>query len=101
MFNQLVTPVGGNLPLSFLVAAIPIATVLVLLGVMRRPAWQAAAGGLAVGLLIGLFVWNAPPVMALSSIAAGATFGMWPVMWIVLNALLVYNIAVVSGRFDA
>jgi lactate permease len=31
----------------------------------------------------------------------GAVFALWPVMWIVLNALLLYNIAVVSGRFDA
>ena len=46
MFNQLLTPVGGSLALSFLVAAVPIATVLVLLGVLRRPAWQASLGGL-------------------------------------------------------
>ena len=28
-------------------------------------------------------------------------FALWPVMWIVFNALLLYNIAVASGRFDA
>ncbi len=45
MFRQLLTPVAGSLPLSFIVAALPVATVLVLLGVMRRPAWQASLGG--------------------------------------------------------
>ncbi|MET0275141.1 MAG: L-lactate permease [Phenylobacterium sp.] len=101
MFHQLVTPVSGSLLFSFLVAAIPIAVVLVLLGVLRRPAWQASLVGLAVGLVIAVTVWKLPPGLALSSVAAGATFAIWPVMWIVFNALLLYNVAVVSGRFEA
>jgi lactate permease len=101
MFHQLVTPVAGSLAASFLVAAAPIATVLVLLGLLRRPAWQASTAGLAVALALALAVWKLPPGLAVSSVAAGATFAAWPVMWIVLNALLLYNIAVVSGRFEA
>ena len=101
MFHQLLTPVGGSLPLSFVVAALPIATVLVLLGVLRRPAWQASLGGLVIGLLVAILVWQFPIGLALNSVAAGAVFALWPVMWIVFNALLLYNIAVVSGRFDA
>jgi lactate permease len=101
MFYQLVTPVAGSLPLSFLVAAIPIAVVLVLLGVLRRPAWQAAGVGLIVGLVLAVTVWKLPAGIAFSSVAAGATFAAWPVMWIVVNALLLYNVAVASGRFEA
>ena len=101
MFHQLITPVGNNLALSFLTAALPIVVVLVLLGVMRRPAWQASIAGVAVALLLAVAVWKMPVNLALNSIAAGATFAAWPVMWIVVNALLLYNIAVVSGRFDA
>jgi lactate permease len=101
VFKQLLTPVGDSLPLSFLVATLPILTVLALLGVARRPAWQASLGGLAVGLAIAIGAWKLPPVLALSAVANGAVFAIWPVMWIVLAALLVYNIAVVSGRFDA
>ena len=101
MFHQLLTPVGGSLLLSFVVAALPIATVLVMLGVLRRPAWQASLGGLVAGLLIAVLVWDLPAGLALNSVAAGAVFALWPVMWIVFNALLLYNIAVVSGRFDA
>jgi lactate permease len=101
MFHQLVTPVNGSLVFSFLVAAIPIAVVLVLLGILRRPAWQASLAGLAVGLVIAVSVWKLPPILAISSVAAGATFAVWPVMWIVFNALLLYNVAVVSGRFEA
>ena len=54
MFKQLLTPVAGSLPLSFIVAALPVAAVLVLLGVMRRPAWQASLAGLVVGLIIAI-----------------------------------------------
>lgn len=101
MFHQLVEPVAGSLWLSFLVASVPIAVVLVLLGIVRRPAWQASLAGLAVALALAILVWKMPPALAFSSIAAGATFALWPVMWIVFNALLLYNITVASGRFDA
>src|SRR5271170_1695190 len=101
MFKQLLTPVAGSLPLSFIVAALPVATVLVLLGVMRRPAWQASLAGLIVGLIIAIGVWSLPANLAFSSIANGVVFALWPVMWIVVNALLLYNIAVESRRFDA
>jgi lactate permease len=101
MFHQLLTPVGDSLSLSFLVAILPIATVLVLLGILRRPAWQAALAGLAVGLAIAVTAWGMPARMAFSSALNGAVFALWPVMWIVINALLLYNVAVASGRFDA
>src|SRR5271154_6784234 len=101
MFKQLLTPVADSLPLSFIVAAIPVAAVLVLLGVMRRPAWQASLAGLIVGLIIAIAVWDFPASLAFNSVAAGAVFALWPVMWIVVNALLLYNIAVESKRFDA
>jgi len=101
VFNQLVTPVADNLLLSFAVATIPILVVLVLLGVLRRPAWQASSAGLVVGLILAVAVWKLPPLLAIDSVLAGATFAAWPVMWIVVNALLLYNVAVASGRFEA
>jgi lactate permease len=101
MFQQLLTPVGDSLGLSFLVAILPIVAVLILLGVLRRPAWQAALAGLVTGLIVAVAVWKMPVGLALDSVAAGAVLALWPVMWIVVNALLLYNIAVRSGRFDA
>lgn len=87
--------------MSFLVAAVPIAVVLVLLGFLRRPAWQASIAGLVIAFALATLVWKLPVGLALDSVAAGAAFAAWPVMWIVLTALLLYNIAVASGRFDA
>jgi lactate permease len=101
MFNQLLTPVGDSLGLSFAIAALPILAVLIILGALRRPAWQAALTGLAVALIVAIAIWQMPVGLALDSVANGAVFALWPVMWIVVNALLLYNIAVKSGRFDA
>src|ERR1700689_1816750 len=101
MFHQLLTPVGDSLGLSFLVAILPIATVLILLGVLRRPAWQAALAGLIVGIIIAIAVWGLPAPIAFAAASNGAVFALWPVMWIVIAALFVYNIAGCCGRFDA
>src|SRR6204780_2575290 len=101
MFQQLLTPVGASLGLSFVVALLPVVTVLVLLGVLRRPAWQAALAGLIVGLVVAGGVWELALGVAVGSGGNGGVFALWPVMWIVFNALVLYNIAVRSGRFDA
>jgi lactate permease len=101
MFHQLLTPVGGSLALSALVALLPIAMVLIVLGILKRAAWQAASLGLVVAFAIAVTIWGMPVRMAFASAVDGAVFACWPVMWIVINALLLYNIAVASGRFDA
>src|ERR1700722_19044129 len=101
MFHQLLTPIGDSLGLSFLVAILPALTVLLLLGVLRRPAWQAALAGLIVGLVVAVIPWQMAMGLALNSVFNGSVFALWPVMWIVLNGLLLYNIAVHSGRFEA
>ncbi len=100
MFHQILAPVAGNLFLSFLVGLIPIAVVLVMLGVLRRPAWQAALAGLVIGLIIAIGVWQMPVGLAASSTLNGMIFALLPVMWIVWNAMWLYNIAVRSGKFE-
>ena len=67
MFQQLLTPVADSLGLSFIVASLPILTVLVLLGLLRRPAWQASLAGLVVGLVIAVGLWRLPIGLAASS----------------------------------
>ncbi|OIQ90399.1 L-lactate permease [mine drainage metagenome] len=100
VFTQPLTPIAGSLLLSFLVAAIPIAVALIMLGVLRRPAWQASLAGLVTGLVIAVGAWGMPVGLALNSVAAGMALALMPVMWIVFNALLLYNVAVKSGRFE-
>ena len=100
MFHQILIPVAGNLFLSFLVGFVPIILVLVLLGVVRLPAWQAALAGLVVALLLAMIVWGMPLGLAANSVLDGVVFALVPVMWIVWNAMWLYNISVRSGKFD-
>ncbi|HEY4383715.1 MAG TPA: L-lactate permease, partial [Ktedonobacteraceae bacterium] len=100
MFHQLLVPVADNLFLSFVVGFIPIIVVLVLLGIVRRPAWQAALAGLIVALIFAIFVWQMPVQYAVSATLNGMVFAIFPVMWIVWNAMWLYNIAVRSGKFE-
>ena len=100
MFHQILVPVAGNLFLSFLVGFVPIITVLVLLGVVRLPAWQAALAGLVVAFLLAMLVWGMPIGLAANSVLDGVVFALVPVMWIVWNAMWLYNISVRSGKFD-
>ncbi|HET9921880.1 MAG TPA: L-lactate permease [Ktedonobacteraceae bacterium] len=100
MFHQLLTPVANNLFLSFLVGFIPILVVLVLLGIVRLAAWQAALAGLVVGFIIAITVWQLPVNLAASSTLDGVVFALVPVMWIVWNAMWLYNVAVRSGKFE-
>ena len=101
LFHQLLTPIGDSLALSFLVAAIPIIVVLVMLGVLNRPAWQASLAGLATALVVATLGWQMPLGLALNATASGVAFALWPIMWIVFAALILYNVALQSGRFDA
>src|ERR1700728_5304789 len=101
MFHQLLTPVDNSLGASFCVAALPVLALVVLLGVLRRPAWQAALAALLIALSIAVGPWQMPLEPAIQSMLSGATFALWPVMWLVFNGLLLYNISVRSGRFEA
>ncbi len=91
----------GTCAPAFLVAALPILLVLALLGWARRPAWQASLGGLILALVIAVAGWHFPLALAVDSVAAGAVFALWPVMWIVFAAIPLYNVAQRSGRFEA
>src|SRR5687768_5013010 len=83
LFHQLLTPIGDSLLLSFLVASIPIIVVLVMLGVLQRPAWQASLAGLVTALLLAVTAWQMPVGLALNATASGVAFALWPIMWIV------------------
>ena len=60
MWPQTYTPLSDNLPISAFVAALPVFVVLVLLGILRKPAWMAALSGLAVSAAVAAFVYHMP-----------------------------------------
>ncbi|KEF02350.1 MULTISPECIES: L-lactate permease [Streptomyces] len=100
MFVQPLEPVADSLALSALVAALPLVTVLVLLGAVRMRAHRAGLAGLAVALATACLGYGMPAGQALSAAAQGALFGLFPILWIVVNALWIHRMTVRTGHFD-
>jgi lactate permease len=99
-FKIVTNPVGGSVALSAIFAALALLTLFVLLGVLKMRAWLAGLISLAVALVVAVLVYSMPIGQALLSASEGAAFGFFPILWIVLNAIWVYNLTVVSGHFD-
>jgi lactate permease len=99
-WNQRYEPVADNLALSALVAALPVIVLLGLLGLLRVRAHYAALAGLATALLVALLVYGMPAPMATAALVNGALFGLFPIGWIVLTAMFVYDITVATGTFE-
>ena len=99
-FTQDYTPFGLNVYVAAIIAAIPVAIILVMLGVVRTKAHWAALAGLVSALLVALLLYGMPLGVALSAAVNGAVFGFWPITWIVINALFLHNLTIETGRFD-
>ncbi len=100
MWPQNYAPVAGSLPLSTLVAAVPIIVLLLLLAVARRPAWVASLAGLFAAAIVAGAVYGMPLDRLLASILYGAAFGLFPIGWVVFTAILLYRVSVESGKFE-
>ncbi|MGA5349949.1 L-lactate permease [Streptomyces griseoincarnatus] len=100
MYVQELEPVAGSLGLSALVAALPLLTVLVLLGGVRMKAHLAGLTGLAAAVAVAWLAYGMPLDQTLSSGVQGAVFGLFPIMWIVVNALWIYRMTVRTRHFD-
>jgi lactate permease len=90
----------GNALLSTLVAALPIFVLLLLIGILRKPAWMSALAGLAAGLVIAIVAYGMPAKLAASSALMGAAFGLLPIGWIVYWAVVLYRITLETGNFE-
>jgi lactate permease len=100
VYEQVYEPVAGSLALSALVAAIPILVLFVLLAGVRVAAHWASLVTLAVALVIAVLVYGMPVGLALNSTLLGICFGLFPIIWIVINAIFIYNVIVDTGHFD-
>ena len=100
MFHQTQAPVAGSLLLSALIALLPLVTFFVMLGVLRTPAWVAALSSLGVALIVGVTAFGMPTGLALLSATEGGVNGLFPIMWIVVTAVWLYQLTVVSSRFE-
>ncbi|OBF44787.1 lactate transporter [Mycobacterium sp. 852002-50816_SCH5313054-b] len=100
MYRQILDPVAHSLAWSSLVAALPLASLFVMLGVLRVRAWLASVASLAVAIVIAVAVYGMPIGQAALAGTEGAVFGFFPILWIVINAIWVYQMTVETGHFD-
>jgi lactate permease len=99
VFRPDTNPLGQQW-LSALVAFIPVLAMLVTLGALRWKAHWAGVFSWAVALVIAVVAFKMPFLMALSTSAEGFLYGLFPIVWILIAAIWMYQLTVVSGRFD-
>jgi len=100
MWPQNYTPLAGSVPLSALAAALPIFTLLYLLGVRRKPSWVAGLAGLAAAFIVAFALYRMPPALAVSAVAYGAAYALFPISWVIFWAIFLYRLTVETGQFD-
>lgn len=91
---------GNSLVLSTLVAAIPIAALLLAIGVFRASAWKASLIGLVTAFLVAVLGYRMPVHLAVSAAGYGAAFGIFPIFWIVYWAIVLYRLTLDTGKLE-
>ena len=100
MWQHNYEPIGGSLAVSALVAAIPIVVLFVMLGVLRKAAWISAVSALASAFIVAVAVYGMPADLAVLSTIYGAAYGVFPIAWIVFASIMLYRLAVDTGKFE-
>lgn len=99
VFQPSADPLGAQW-LSALVAVIPIVCMLVTLGALRWKAHIAGAVSWALAFLVAILAFKMPALMAISTSIHGFVYGLFPIVWILLMAIWMYQVTVISGRFE-
>ncbi|WP_341730006.1 L-lactate permease [Brooklawnia sp.] len=99
-FQPDIAPVNGSLFLSALVALLPLLTIFLTLGVLRWRAHWAGLSAVAVAALVAVFAFHMPVGLTAMTALQGASFGIFPITWIVLCAIWMYELTVESGHFE-
>ncbi|MEI2730658.1 MAG: L-lactate permease [Dermatophilaceae bacterium] len=99
-YTPQLAPLGGSLVGSALVALLPLLTVFVTLGWLRWKAHWAGLTAVAVAIIVAVLAYKMPIGLAMLSATEGGVFGLFPIMWIVFTAIVLYQVTVVSGRFE-
>src|SRR5512138_3554033 len=99
MWNQVYNPLN-NAVLSTIAAAIPVVTLLVLIASGRVKAHIAAIIAVIVTNLIAIFIFTMPAGMSIRASLLGVVAGFFPIGWIVLNVIFLYQITVATGQFE-
>jgi lactate permease len=99
VYKQVLDPVSHSLGLTAIFAVLPLVVLFVLLGGFRMKAQWASLIALGVSMLIAIIVYSMPVGQTADAAIEGAVFGFWPIMWIVINALWIFNMTEATGYF--
>jgi len=98
-WTQIYDPMG-NLALSALMAAIPMIIIFYMLAIRRAPGQIAGSIAMVSAVLIAILVYKMPVATALTATGMGALYGIFPIFWIVITAIFIYNMTVETGQFE-
>jgi len=99
VYRQVLDPVSHSLGLTAIFAVLPLVVLFILLGGFRMKAQWASLIALGVSMLIAIIVYSMPVGQTADAALEGAVFGFWPIMWIVINALWIFNMTEATGYF--
>jgi lactate permease len=99
MYKQVLDPVGDSLFVSALFAIVPLATLFILLGGLKMKSHWAGLLALLASILVAVIVYSMPVGQALDAGLEGMAFGIFPIMWIVWNAIWIFTMTEESGHF--
>src|SRR5437868_10101466 len=99
-FHHVYQPLGDSIVLSAIVAGIPLYILFILLALLRLPAWLSALVAMLSAAVLAAVVWGMPLGLDVSATTEGMANGLWPISWIVLNAVFFHNLTIASGDFD-
>jgi lactate permease len=100
VYKQLLDPISGSLGLSSILAALPLIVLFVLLGLVRLKAQWAALAALATAIIVSLAAYSMPAGQAFDAALEGAVFGLFPIVWIVVSALWIFELSTTTGYFN-
>ncbi len=99
MWNQIYNPLD-NTALSTIAAAVPVVTLLVLIASGKVKAHIAAVIAVILTNLIAIFIFTMPAGMSIRASLLGVVAGFFPIGWIVLNVIFLYQLTVATGQFE-
>jgi len=99
-WTQDYSALGGSLGLTTLAVVIPILFLFWALAIKGMKGYVAGLLTLAITIVDVIIVYKMPVTLALSATAYGMLYGLWPICWIVVTAVYLYNLTVHSGQFE-
>ena len=98
-WTQIIDPLN-NTALSALFAAIPIFFIFWALIIKKMKGYKASIFTLLIAILLAFFLYQMPLELIISSTVHGALYGLFPICWVIIGAVFLYNVSVKSGQFE-